>query len=183
MHRVAGRIVAALLLLVFSPLLLLIVAAVAIFRRGPLFSYRPSVRLPAAGDPDRWETFSLPALTSGVAASAAAHFALCFLPGLPSVVMGRLALVGVPARTREEVEALPADWRAMYLRSRVGLVQEAFVQHGSGATADDRYAAEIFYSVSAGVRLDASILLRYAGRIFGLGSRKLRSRAVTGGAS
>lgn len=182
-HRLAGRALAALLLVIFSPLLLLVLLGRALFGQRPIVSRQQNVRLPAPSDPDRWETISLPALTAAPPTSAMAHFVLCFLPGLLSVVIGRVGLAGVPPRTREQIEALPEDWRTMYLRSRAGLVSEAFVLHGAGANSDDEYAAELFYAVSSGVRLDFSILMRYAGRILGFGVLKAKSRSAAGGAS
>jgi hypothetical protein len=175
-RRLLGRMFAAMLLAVFSPVLLLVwlAHAFSVHRRDVL-------SLPAPSDPDRWQTVSLASFAAAEPRSALAHFLRTLLPGLWAVVRGRLCLVGVPPQTPGEVQALPADWRAMYLRSRAGLITEAFVEHGAAASADDRYACDAFYAVSAGARLDASILLRYTARLCGFGALKPKSRPTAAG--
>jgi len=181
--RLIGQAFAVALLLVLWPIILLTAVALAAVRRGVPFPREEFVHLPAPSDPDRWRVSSY---RSGAPANAVrtawGHLLLRFLPALPAVAVGRLALVGVEPRSGDAIQALPPDWRALYLKSKVGLLTETFVEYGADASADDRYACEAFYSVSRGVRLDCSILARYAQRLFWFRSRR-KGRSAAAGAS
>lgn len=180
-RRLAGRIFAGLLLLVFLPVLLLTLLVCYLAGRRPIVCRREFVRLPAANNPERWQTGTLPLLAAAPPESGVAHFLLWFLPGLFSVVRGRIGLVGVSARSKAEVESLSPDWRAMYLRGEAGLITEAFVRHGAYPSAEDQHACDVFYAVSAGLALDAAILWGYAARVCGLGAARAKSGATTAG--
>lgn len=163
------------LFLLFLPILVLTTIALAIARFSSPFVSHEFLRLPAPSDSDRWKTSRLTQMSgSRRARSAAAHFLLSFLPGLPAVVLGRIGLAGVEPRSPEEVSALPADWRALYLKGHPGLVTEAFVQYGPTATADEQFACEAFYAAAPGMSLDLSILRRYAARALGAGTGQPR---------
>jgi len=180
--RMAGRLFAIGVLLVLWPVVLLTALILAMGLRAAPFQPERFVVLPAAEDPDRWRTSSVRAAARARSLhSAAAHFILRFLPGLPAVALGRLALVGVEPRAPETVQALPADWRSLYLQSKAGLRTEAFVQYGSQASANERYACEAFYAVSAGFRLDLSILTRYMASIWGFGKPRAQRRYQSAG--
>ncbi len=179
--QLGRRAFAVLALLALSPVFLAAALGLAIFRRGPVFYKTQIVRTPAGSDPDRWRTVPVLAMSKGAVRSSAAHFLLCFLPGLISVIAGRIGLVGVEPRSRPQIEALPADWRALCLRTKAGLVTEAFVQYGAESDPDEQFACEAFYAVSARPRLDAAILFRYLGRVCGLAGDRSRSRATTAG--
>lgn len=65
---------------------------------------------------------------------------------------------------RERVR--PSDWRALYLSTKAGVVTESYVTFGHNQTPDERYSAEEFSAVSAGMRHDTKLLLSYVKRIF-----------------
>src|SRR5438876_106153 len=93
------------------------------------------------------------------------HLLFHFLPGLVNIARGEMRFVGLEPRSPQEVKTMSDDWRGLYLRSKAGVITEASVFHGPDATGDDLYAAEVVYSVTSGVRHDAALLLRYAGRV------------------
>ena len=96
------------------------------------------------------------------------HFFFAFLPALINIARGELRFAGVPPRSVEEIQGLPRDWRALYLKSKPGIVTETMVKFGTGATQDEMYSAEAVYSVSAGLKHDLGLLARYFGQILGL---------------
>jgi carbonic anhydrase/acetyltransferase-like protein (isoleucine patch superfamily) len=170
-HLVLANLVsriAALMLFFFTwPAVLLTMVALRLFRRGPVVNSFNAVQLPAAENRWEWKTFELNSFASPDSnQSAPAHLFLRFLPGLINVLRGQLNLVGVAARSPDEVLALPADWRILYLQARPGLITEAFALHGAYASPDQLYSSEAFYSVASGARHDTKIILRYLGRMF-----------------
>lgn len=180
--RAVSQAVAVALLLVLSPLWLAIAALVKVARRGPLVSRRTVVRLPAHPGSGRRPRFDLlsflpPAPDASVdepprlPASPRPGWRdllLRCLPALFNVARGELRFVGVAPRSDAEVDALPPDWRAIYLQSKAGIVTEAMVNFGPAPTEDDLYSAETIYSVSADWKYDLAILGRYFGQLFGL---------------
>lgn len=159
--------IAALVLFAFTfPVLLLTALGLRLFRKGPVVRPVTVLCLPAGETQWEWKTFDLNTFSSPDSnQSAIKHLFLRFLPGLIHVIRGQIHLVGVEPRSPDEVAALPGDWRTLYLRARAGLVTEAFTLHGAGASADEVYASEAYYSVAAGPLHDASVLLRFLGRI------------------
>lgn len=162
-----SRTAALILFFLTWPAVLVTALALRLFRHGPVAYAANVVRLPAAENRWEWKTFELNSLAPAESGkSPLGHFFLRFLPGLIHVLRGNLQLVGVAPRSPEEVLALPRDWRALYLRARAGLITEAFALHGADASPDEVYSCEAYYSVAAGLRHDAGILLRYIGRMF-----------------
>jgi lipopolysaccharide/colanic/teichoic acid biosynthesis glycosyltransferase len=172
---ILSRVCAVLLLLLGLPLLLLTVLCLKLKRRGPVWSWREVVRLPAGEDRHGWRTYRLWSLSHQDQAlvSGYRHGRLCwqdfilrFLPALLSVVKGDLAFVGGPARSVEEVMELPDDWRALYLKTKSGIVTEGDVVCGANSPPQEFYSAEAFYSVSSGIGHDLKLLLGYFRRLF-----------------
>jgi hypothetical protein len=134
---------------------------------------RPAVRIPAARASGDLPTFSLLSLwpegespgPRGVPPTARG-FLLGFLPALVNVARGELHFVGLPPRSPEEVDELPDDWRAAYLRGGAGVVTEAAVLYRGEPTAHELYATELLHARTGGLRHDAGILLRYLARTF-----------------
>jgi len=174
--RALARVTALAILIVTSPVLLAIVLGLKLFRRGPLVYRKTVIHLPAAAEEEAWKSFTIPSMSPLKDGLGAWERDLCslrglglrFLPALISVVRGDLALVGVPPRSREEIQQLPHDWRMLYLRSKAGLVTEASVRFAADLTDDDLYAADAFYVASAGWSYDLKLLIRYLARsLFG----------------
>jgi len=161
-----SRAFALILFILTWPAVLLTALVLRLGRRGPVAYPIEALRLPAEHVWE-WQKFSLNSFVAPESRlSALGHFFLRLLPGLIHVVRGQIHLVGVDPRSPDEVMALPADWRILYLRARAGLVTEAFVLHGAHPSPDEVYSCEAYYSVAAGPRHDAKVLLRYIGRMF-----------------
>ena len=82
------------------------------------------------------------------------------------VSRGLLRSVAVPGgRERgyraDEVERLPPDWRAVYLRCRAGLVTEPSQRFGTDSAVEERYVAEAWYATQRTWRSDLLVLCRY----------------------
>ena len=167
--RARSRILAVLLLVVTSPLLLLawLSSKFAICRRSV-------VRLPAPDGAD-YVTYNLisfcPSPEVHQRGGAAHQFFRHFLPGLLNVAFGHLTLVGVAPRSAPEIDALPHDWKQLYLGSMAGLITEAYVVHGASPSEDQLYSAEVFYTATAGARHDAGLAAGYLARLLGLKRR------------
>lgn len=165
----------AVLLLVLWPLILLTALFLKVFRKGPVRYHREVVRIPASTDPSLWRTFSywtfLPdrketSTRGGTLRSGFRDIFLRALPSLVHVVLGRMRIVGLDPRTREEILGLSEDWRALYLHAKSGIVSEALVHCGAQPTEDETYSAEAFYSAMVGFKHDLQLLWGYGTQLF-----------------
>jgi len=162
-------LVAALLLLLLSPVLLLASVALALTRRGPVLHRRRVLRLPAPADSATWESLEIRTFGAGARRPAERNLVerlllslrLDRLPALWDVFRGRLALAGAPPRTPEEVRELPPDWRALYLESRAGIATLAEVTYGEVTSSDERYSTEAYHAVHASFTFDLKLFLRW----------------------
>ncbi|MBI3797655.1 MAG: NDP-sugar synthase [Deltaproteobacteria bacterium] len=170
------------LLVLTWPLLLMTACVLKLIRRGPVWHPREVVRLPASSEEVTWQTFRLwsflPAAATGTPnppsfADGLRHFFCRFLPALINITKGDLRFVGVTPRTQAELSVLAPDWRALYVRTKAGIVTEAYITFGSAPTEDELYSAETFYSAMAGFRHDAKLLLAYVGRMVHVGAPAL----------
>jgi lipopolysaccharide/colanic/teichoic acid biosynthesis glycosyltransferase len=163
---IVSRLVAALLLIVTWPVLLLTALFLKVFRKGPVLNKTEVVELPADIDEIGWRTFGRWSFSANANGSAGFRsLFLDFLPALVNVARGEMRFVGVRPRTRQEIQALPHDWRALYLKAKSGIVSEALVHYGLMPADDDLYSAEAFYSVAAGFGHDLKLLFGYAARM------------------
>ncbi len=163
-QRGLSRAFAAVLLLLLLPVLALVALGLKLCRKGPVCTCRDVVRLPAGQTPDQWQTFRYRTFAAAVHTDGDSPFStfICrFLPGLIHVLKGELSFVGVPVRTPQEVEALPSDWRDLYLRSKPGLVTQAQAMVGPNASPDELYSAEVMYAVTACTGHDLRVFLKF----------------------
>jgi lipopolysaccharide/colanic/teichoic acid biosynthesis glycosyltransferase len=186
-NRLISQAVSILLLIPALPVLAVMMLYFKLRNSGIDFSAGSMVRLPADEDQLTRQTFTLIGFypagpESGEKASQTSaypkqltgfsagwrHFFRIFLPALINIARGDLRFVGVPPRTAQDIEDLPQDWRALYLKSKPGVVTETLVNFGAHATADEMYSAEAVYSVSSGLRYDLKILMKYFGQVLGL---------------
>ena len=171
LSRVFSQGTALLLLLLLWPGILVTALVLCIGRRGPVVFKKEAIRLPTPTDETQWRTFSLWSFAEDKekmhkdGGSALKPLFLRFLPGLISIAKGDLRFIGVDPRTKEEVNALSQDWRALYLGSKPGVVSEAYVNYGDAPTEDELYASEVFYSVTSGIGHDFKLLFGYLGRV------------------
>jgi lipopolysaccharide/colanic/teichoic acid biosynthesis glycosyltransferase len=89
-----------------------------------------------------------------------------FIPGLFSVLEGNVFFVGARPRSRADVEALPPDWKSLYLKTKAGLITEADVMFGRDASEDELYTSEVFYSATESFRHDVKLLARWLWQTF-----------------
>ncbi|MES1260241.1 MAG: NDP-sugar synthase [Acidobacteriota bacterium] len=147
LERWRDRLLALLLLLLLWPVLLVAWLFLSL-ARGEKPAFRDVVGIPADSDPANWRTLKLLHIPTASTPGRAGKFVREFLPGLISVLAGSVFLVGVRPRTRGEIEAMPADWRSLYLNTKAGLITEADVIFGPTATGDEVYTGEAFYSAT-----------------------------------
>ena len=74
-------------------------------------------------------------------------------------------MVGVPPRSAQEIQKMPADWRGVYLSSKAGLVSESLVVYGAKPSLEEAYSADAFYLAMASMIYDCKLLLRYFGQV------------------
>lgn len=157
------RLLAGILFLVTLPLLGACALIARLRGQTPSFSRRTVVKLPATGRPESWTEYPLYSLRQPGRSSGGrlSHLLWDVLPNLPQVIKGNLRLIGVQPRNIAEIEQLPKDWLALYLLSPAGLITEAGVVHGPGASTDEVYSSEVYYSAMAGPIYDLRLALRF----------------------
>lgn len=164
------------LLLLLWPFLLIIPPLLKASRKGPAIFNKQAVRLPTQSDDAFWQTFNfgsfVPHDTSHEdkrdksEASGLRHFLLQFIPALLSVARGNLHFVGVQPRSREEIETLNSDWQELYLKSKAGIITEAYINYGNQPTEDEIYTTEVFYASTTGLGHDFKLFMTYLRRLF-----------------
>lgn len=90
--------------------------------------------------------------------SGAAHFFRHY-PLLKEIVKGHVHFIGSTPRSPKEIEAMPSDWRALYLTSRLGLITLADLDKGE--TEDERYASDAYYAVHRNFLFDVRCFFRW----------------------
>jgi NDP-sugar pyrophosphorylase family protein len=155
------------LLIVFLPVFL--ISTIYWLIRGVTFKTIEIVELPVDDKPGALST--CPLLCVGADAwsiprsAGWSAFLRQFLPGLFAVAAGKMNLVGMPPRTIKETEALPEDWRAIYLRGKSGLITEAGTTSTDVSDEMQLYLADAYYSVQQSLSHDFMLALRYFGRL------------------
>lgn len=152
------------LMILFLPVTFLSLLAFSLVRH---MSYTPvrMVRLPVDAHAPRLRSYSLLGLGAGawkVHQSAGwESFLRQFLPGLFAVFCGRLNLVGLPPRTEAEIEALPEEWQALYLKGKAGLITEASSALTESGDEMQLYLMDAYYSVRNNWSHDLGLALKY----------------------
>jgi lipopolysaccharide/colanic/teichoic acid biosynthesis glycosyltransferase len=169
-----SRLLALLLLIPAAPILLLTAIGLKLFRPGPVLFRKEVVQLPALPEEEiSWRDYALWSFINErdretgrkrPITSTFGDLLFRFLPALINIVRGDLGFVGVPPRSREEIQLLSHDWRALYLHSKAGIVTEACIRYHNQPTEDELYIAEGFYAVAASWFHDLNLLLRFLGR-------------------
>lgn len=164
LQALLSRLVAATLLVLSLPVLLLTALYLKASRPGPVLHKRRVLRLPADGN-GRWQTFDLwsfcPEDGWKCSECSLRGLLLRFLPALVNIARGEMSFVGLPPRSREDVERLPEEWRSFYLRSKAGIVSDTSFSMDAHFTDDERYTGEAVYAWVADWRYDLRLLTRY----------------------
>jgi lipopolysaccharide/colanic/teichoic acid biosynthesis glycosyltransferase len=162
-----SMIAAATLSVVTVPIVLVTVLVLWMKRGKDVFRHKRVLRVPASEDQANWRFFYLWSFRDPSTPRKRGliyWFLLDCIPALPSVASGDLHLIGVEPRTRQELEEMPEDWKTLYLKAHIGLITEAFVLHGSNATADQTYSSEVYYAAMADIRHDLALAIRFVTR-------------------
>jgi hypothetical protein len=94
------------------------------------------------------------------------HFLTTFHPGLADVVIGRVMLVGLEARTAQQIAQLPDYWRELYRSARIGLINEGLLMEADDAGAVEmRYACDVLAAAAQRPVRVLGILFQYAKRV------------------
>ena len=94
-----------------------------------------------------------------------AHFFRHY-PLLKEIVKGKVHFIGSTPRSIKEIEAMPSDWRALYLTSRLGLITLADLDKGD--TEDERYASDAYYAVHRNFLFDVKCFFRWLKQKFAI---------------
>lgn len=174
--KIVSQFLASMFLLLTLPVFFSMILFLKLTRRSPIFHKRKVVRLPASSDTALWRTFSLVSFAQDTVPDSSnvqlrvgwRDLLLRFFPAMINVAKGELSFVGTTPRSRDMINKLPEDWRAIYLKSKPGIVTEALVNFGAEPTQDELYSAETLYTVSAGLKYDCKILVKYFAQIIGI---------------
>ncbi len=165
LRGVADRVVA-LFFYFFTLPVLLVMFARSLFLSAIAMKSSEFVRLPASEDSRAFETCSRSTFTGSAPPSTRwQHFTHEFVPGLLPVVRGQLSLVGVPPRSVQTIQQMPADWRSVYLSCKAGLVTETLTAYGVNPSAEEAYSCDAFYRAMESTTYDCRLLLRYLGQV------------------
>lgn len=163
-----SRCIALILLLITSPVQLLVVL-VNLLTRRPAIIWKDSVHIPQrveAGQESRSVRICSYRDRRNPGASLRSHFLFVFLPGLWSVLTGKLRFFGLLPRSREELAAMNSQWREVYLSSNAGVISEAELLYKSSSEEEMLFATDIFYSVHDRFGYNARLALRYVVSLF-----------------
>lgn len=166
------RLAAALAFTVLSPVVLGTALTLRLTRPGPVL-YRPTVdrgigAVRSSGglgrrearlvtfDPNFGSRQGRPQSRGGFS-----DLLLRVFPGLASVAMGHLTVVGVEPRPGHAVEGLPAPWRELYRKGRPGLITESDANPVLREDADALFASEAYLVAGSGIVERAKIFGRY----------------------
>ena len=166
-RRIASRVGALALFLLLLPIAAL--SLLVLFLTGKCeFVNQRALRLPTLDDARTWTECGYLRfhLHEGTRAGWWTYFVAEVWPGLLSVMMGDMYLVGVKPRSLREVEMLPGDWRSIYLSSKAGLVTEALVMFGRNPSEDELYTAEAYYTAVESIHHDVKLLRLFLSKVF-----------------
>ena len=142
------KTVALALLLLLSPLLLYLFATHKLEKQ-----YK--VMLPASNkNPRKWIFFPYYYFTKGLESHP--EQSNTFIPNLWNLLLGRMHIIGVSPRSKEELLELPEDWRHLILQSKVGLFDYAKIQNAEDE--DHTFTAEIYYSAKQKPLFDLKVI-------------------------
>ena len=94
-----------------------------------------------------------------------AHFFRHY-PLLKEIVKGKVHFIGSTPRSIKEIEAMPSDWRTLYLTSRLGLITLADLDKGDNE--DERYASDAYYAVHRNFLFDVRCFFRWLKQKFAI---------------
>lgn len=161
--RFSQSLLAALLFAILLPVFIPILIVYSL--RGIFFTLIDMVQIPAAGDGAPATLYKLPCIGRNAwsvhGRAGWGSFSRQFVPGLLAVAQGRLGFVGLPPRTPEEVQALSAEWKELYLDNVAGLITEAALVDGDPGDRTQMYLADAYYSVRRNFLYNMKLVGKY----------------------
>ncbi len=160
--RLTSIMLAFALLIITSLPAVLLLLHLLIGRKGKL-TRAPAVSIPAGSNEREWREYQYPLFQLNADSTnwPLAADAVDFWMSLLSVVNGDLFLVGLKPRSQREINALPDDWRSIYLKSKAGVITEATVRFGESPNDDELYSAEACYSATESLAHDLKLTWLY----------------------
>ena len=119
------------------------------------------LKIPVSNQQWKWKTFKWTTFKAKKGDLNKYQRSVYWLPLFYSVLKGDAHFVGVLPLTVEEVNKLPEDRLNLYLRSKVGLITLADLEHGRKPNSDDIYAAETYYALHMGFFYDTYLFGRW----------------------
>lgn len=164
-QNLGGRVIAFLMWVALLPLWATLLLIGLILCRPLVMVRKNYIRLPAEQDSILWKNFQIRQwadASTGFSGWVGRHRILNAPMLLQEIAFGHLRWVGLRPRSRDEVEALPEDWRMLYLSCRPGLFQLAELERWDigDASPEQQYSSEAFYACTRNLRLDLRIFLR-----------------------
>lgn len=119
------------------------------------------LKIPASLQQWKWKTFKWTTFKAKKGNLNKYQRSINWLPLFWNILKGNAHFVGIAPLTLEEVKALPEDRLSLYLRSKVGLITLADLDHGRNPNADDIYAAETYYALNMNPFYDTYLFFRW----------------------
>ncbi len=166
--RGTQRICAAVLILLFAPILLLSILYFAVVRRSSDLSVQMA-KVPLESRSLAISTYPLPCLGADAwqvhRPAGWSPFVRQVLPGLFAVLLGRISIVGLPPKSVKEIERLPQEWHALYVKGRSGLITESALAASDEDNETERYLADAYYAARQSWLYDVKLVLQYMLRL------------------
>lgn len=147
----------------FAALLLILISAPILawlFLTNKLVK-TPIIKIPASYDKLEWTTFDWLSFQPVKKTEREYPKLFIYLPVLFNILRGEAHFVGLSPRTKDEIEALPPDWKKLYLNSKIGLITLTDIEYEKSPSLDECYATEAFYTIHMGFRFDGKILWQW----------------------
>lgn len=172
-YRLFVRFSALILFVITLPLLLITAVRLKIKGVKQLFVYDDFVSLPTVDEPLMWKTVKVPRFNTDLPDAGSRkgsrrrrEFVYYTIPGLISVIYGKLYVVGSAGRTPDEILKMNQDWRDLYLQSKVGIISEASVVYDNKPNDDELYTAEAFCAVHNSFLYTLKLFVTYIFKLF-----------------
>ncbi len=94
------------------------------------------------------------------------HLLFILIPGLGSIVTGKMRFCGLQPRSPEEVSHMNDEWKELYLASSLGLISEGEILYRTKQEEEMLYASDIFYSVNDSLLYNIKLVGKYLFRLF-----------------
>ncbi len=94
------------------------------------------------------------------------HLLFVLIPGLSSIITGKMRFCGLQPRSLEEVSHMNDEWKELYLASSLGLISESEILYRNKQEEEMLYASDIFYSVNDTLLYNIKLVGKYIVRLF-----------------